>query len=49
MRGLTAQKLSKKFEKPLDNRHKLWYNKDTPKGVNKKVLTWTERGILWLT
>jgi hypothetical protein len=26
---------SKSFEKPLDKPHKVWYNKDTPKGENK--------------
>jgi hypothetical protein len=26
MRGLTAEKLSKKFEKPLDKSNTLWYN-----------------------
>jgi hypothetical protein len=26
MRGLTAEKLSKKFEKPLDKPHRMWYN-----------------------
>jgi hypothetical protein len=48
-RGYTPsleKKSSKKFSKPLDNRHKLWYNKDTPKGVNQIAPKRAERGIL---
>jgi len=47
MMGHKVTKLfQKKFEKPLDNHHKLWYNKDTPKGVNQIAPKRAERGIL---
>jgi hypothetical protein len=37
---------SKKFQKSLDKPHKVWYNKDTPKGVKQIAPKRAERGIL---
>ena len=49
MRGLTAEKLSRKLEKPLDKYNALCYNKDVPRGAERKNIAMKRFRRFYLT